>query len=375
MTQTEALALIHAEAGESGLHVAARMGEDLDPARVARLVSAIRTVADSLRGAQSLDRQLAASLHILGFEVLVLSLPISTPDLTSAQEDARILSSKLKTRALAFLGEDTSGTMAYWLYRNGQDIDQKEWDQTQTRAADKAFAGLELYLPPCYPCAGRRAAWLAVTDSSALRVESADLIKFGERPADRDAKALLNAVLKNSLPEVRQLLRRGVKPTREALSKAVVKAAWSGKHDLLKDLLKSMSDQHVAFSSGIVRVALSKGHKKPARRIEVVKLLLAAGADVNGEGGEAFREAMRQGDLVLVKFLVEAGADVNASKEHGSTPLHYAAFLGEVDFAKLLLQAGARLDARNSDGHTPAEWAAFHGRKDMAKLLQQAARA
>jgi hypothetical protein len=70
MTHTEALALIHAEAGESGLHVAARMGEDLDPTRIARLVSAIRTVADSLRGAQSLDRGLAASLHILGFEVL-----------------------------------------------------------------------------------------------------------------------------------------------------------------------------------------------------------------------------------------------------------------------------------------------------------------
>jgi hypothetical protein len=70
MTHTEAIALIHAETGEFGLHVAARMGEDLDPTRVARLVSAIRTVADSLRGAPSLDRQLAASLHILGFEVL-----------------------------------------------------------------------------------------------------------------------------------------------------------------------------------------------------------------------------------------------------------------------------------------------------------------
>jgi hypothetical protein len=71
MTHTEALALIHAEAlGESGLVVAARMGEVLDPTRVARLVSAIRTVADSVRGARSLDRELAASLHILGFEVL-----------------------------------------------------------------------------------------------------------------------------------------------------------------------------------------------------------------------------------------------------------------------------------------------------------------
>jgi hypothetical protein len=70
MSHTEALALIHAEAlGESGLVVDARMGKDLDPARVARLVSAIRTVADTLRGAGILDRELAASLHILGFAV------------------------------------------------------------------------------------------------------------------------------------------------------------------------------------------------------------------------------------------------------------------------------------------------------------------
>ncbi len=69
MTHTEALALIQAEAGESGLVVDARMGKDVDPTRVARLVSAIRIVSDRLHGADSLDRELAASLHILGFEV------------------------------------------------------------------------------------------------------------------------------------------------------------------------------------------------------------------------------------------------------------------------------------------------------------------
>ena len=69
MSHTEALALIRAEAGESGLHVAARMGEDLEPTRVARLATAIRVVADGLRGAASIDRELAASLHILGFLV------------------------------------------------------------------------------------------------------------------------------------------------------------------------------------------------------------------------------------------------------------------------------------------------------------------
>src|SRR4051794_13982904 len=36
-----------------------------------------------------------------------LCLPVDEHDLKSAQDDARMLSSKLKTRALAFFGEDT----------------------------------------------------------------------------------------------------------------------------------------------------------------------------------------------------------------------------------------------------------------------------
>jgi len=70
MTQDEALELIERESGESGLPVAARMGEDIDPARVARLVFAIQTVTGTMRGDLRVDRDLAASLHVLGFEVL-----------------------------------------------------------------------------------------------------------------------------------------------------------------------------------------------------------------------------------------------------------------------------------------------------------------
>ncbi|MCA8989793.1 MAG: hypothetical protein KDA78_19245 [Planctomycetaceae bacterium] len=70
MPNADALALIHAEAtGESGLIVDSRMGRDLDPIRVARLAAAIRTVAETLRGVDLLNRELAASLHVLGFLV------------------------------------------------------------------------------------------------------------------------------------------------------------------------------------------------------------------------------------------------------------------------------------------------------------------
>jgi len=112
---------------------------------------------------------------------LVLSLPISTPDLTSAQEDARMLSSKLKTRALAFLARTLR--VRWPTGSTGTDRTSTRRSGTRHRRVQptKPLPGWSSICPPCYPCAERRAAWLAVTDSSALRVESADLIKFGER--------------------------------------------------------------------------------------------------------------------------------------------------------------------------------------------------
>jgi hypothetical protein len=335
-----------------------------------------------LRAARKQDNEIAPFVAVVqcasapwSVVLISLCLPMDSPDVQAAQDDARMLSSKLKTRALTFIGEDASGTMGCHLYRNGKDIERKEWNQSKVRAADKAFTGLGVYLPACYPCAGRGDAWLAINSSSMSRIERADLIKFGEPAEAREAQALLNAVLKNKLADVRLLLRRGVRPTHNALHKALRKAAWSGKHDILKELLKRMSDLGIALKPSAVSDALSTGPKNPSRRIEVVKLLLAAGADIDGEGGEALRTAIQQEDPVLLKFLLDAGANPNASKSWGSTPLHYAAHLGQVECAKLLLQAGARPDAKDEKGETPAQWAAYYGNKELAKLLQQAPQA
>jgi hypothetical protein len=302
-----------------------------------------------------------------------LGLPVDEHDLKSAQDDARMLSSKLKTRALAFIGEDTSGAMGYHLYRNGQEVEQKQWDQIKARAADKAFASLGIYLPACYPCASRGTSWLAVTPSSTSRIARADLIQFGECAQAEETQALLDAVLNNKLPQVRRLLGNGIKPTREALTKAARKAVTSGKYDLLKELLKHKPGEHLPFGPGTVSVALATGPR--GRRMKVVELLLAAGADLNGEGGEALRTAIQQEDPALLRFLLDAGADANVSKSWGSTPLHRAAHLGQLECAKLLVEAGAKPDPLDEKGETPAQWAAEYGHKELAKLLQEAAQA
>ena len=108
-----------------------------------------------------------------------LCLPIEEGDIKMAQKDAQTLSSKLKTRAVAFVGEDTSGAMQYWLYQGGKQAGGKEWE-SQDDSADKAFAALGLYLPPCYPRRDAKTTWLAAIGTATERIQRADIIDLGE---------------------------------------------------------------------------------------------------------------------------------------------------------------------------------------------------
>jgi ankyrin repeat protein len=90
--------------------------------------------------------------------------------------------------------------------------------------------------------------------------------------------------------------------------------------------------------------------------IEVVKLLIEAGADVNAQPkalqgdfhrqravpeylGPALIDASRGGHSEIIKLLIEAGADVNAKDLYGRTALMYA---WHTEIVKLLIEAGAK---------------------------------
>ena len=300
-----------------------------------------------------------------------LCSPLDLQLVLDATSDARQLSSVLKTKALAFFGADSSSSMGFSLAENGKQAGGREWPQTQARQADKTFADLGLDLPVCYPCTGPDGAWLAVVGSSILRVERADFINLEEGVDEAQTEALLDAVIEDKLSTVRLLLQKGARPTRNVVSKGITRAVWTGDLAVLKLLLEHKPGRSVSFGPSAVSECLTLEDKSLRWRIKVAQFVLAAGADINGNGGEALRKAIAQESPKLVKFLIEAGADINATTPSGSTPLHYAAFLGQVECAELLIQAGAKLDATNDDGKTPAQWAAFHDNKDLAKLLQQ----
>jgi ankyrin repeat protein len=74
----------------------------------------------------------------------------------------------------------------------------------------------------------------------------------------------------------------------------------------------------------------------------------------------------------IVRLLLEAGADPNAKSREGGTPLHSAAFTGDLEIAELLLAYGADPNATDPKGLTPLDIARDRRNREAAALLQRA---
>jgi len=112
-------------------------------------------------------------------------------------------------------------------------------------------------------------------------------------------------------------------------------------------------------------------------RVEVVQVLLAAGADMNAKGkiGDtpllSAARGFQKRRVQVVQLLLAAGADANACNDYeGSTPLHHAAIYGQVEVVQALLAVGADINARNEDGRTPLSLAKQAGHSSVVMLLQ-----
>ena len=124
--------------------------------------------------------------------------------------------------------------------------------------------------------------------------------------------------------------------------------------------------------------------------MEIVRLLLDHGADMNAQRGAALQQAILHHDMEvvklllghggktplqlaadhveLIKLLLENGADVNAKGEYDETALHWAASGGHLNVVRLLLQNGADVNAEGYDG-TALQQAASGGHLEVVILL------
>ncbi|RYX91966.1 MAG: hypothetical protein EOO28_23830 [Comamonadaceae bacterium] len=87
---------------------------------------------------------------------------------------------------------------------------------------------------------------------------------------------------------------------------------------------------------------------------------------LNSKGESALMLASLEGQLDLAKVLIARGADVNKT---GWTPLHYAASKGQLPLIRLLIENHAYIDAQSPNGTTPLMMAAMYGTGAAVKLL------
>ena len=107
-------------------------------------------------------------------------------------------------------------------------------------------------------------------------------------------------------------------------------------------------------------------------KLEVVRLLISRGANVNAEDSEGctpLKAAASQGHLDVVKFLLEKGADPNAIGYDQMTSLESAAEEGNEELVRVLLDGGADVDAGSPYGWTALMKAAKKGNLRIVKVL------
>lgn len=186
--------------------------------------------------------------------------------------------------------------------------------------------------------------------------------------------ALLRAVAAGQGERVQMLLDRKADPdavSQEGNGSALGLACAAGSRDLAARLIKA------GAHAGRSPTALS--HAVARKDIELVRLLLDAGADVRPAQGDAgaagaageepapVAEALAGGQMEVVRLMLERGADPNLCLEH-------AFVTGDGALMDLLLERGLKLDLPGADGNPPLVRAAIEGKEGLiVKFLEKGA--
>jgi ankyrin repeat protein len=138
----------------------------------------------------------------------------------------------------------------------------------------------------------------------------------------------------------------------------LVKAGELGKVRALLSANFLLASQRLASGESPLMAALYRGHH------DIVDAVIEAGAEIDVFAAAA---TGRMGDLRRSA----TGATVNSYSYDGWTPLHLAAFFGNLDAARVLLDAGADVHAvsRNGLANTPLHAATAGKHLELALLL------
>lgn len=149
---------------------------------------------------------------------------------------------------------------------------------------------------------------------------------------------------------------------------ALMMAVRWGHTDIVKLLLDAgaqVDARHRLGYSALMRSASRsipemnppRGQPLPPPAAEIMRLLLAKGADVNFLGRDGETALMEANSAEKVQLLVARGAQVNTRDKEGRTALMFAVDRGDVEVVEALLKAGADASVANQEGATALMYA------------------
>lgn len=163
---------------------------------------------------------------------------------------------------------------------------------------------------------------------------------------------LVRAAAKNQVDELRKLIKEGadVNETFELGFSALIYASMFGHLEVVKILLDAGADPNrvagLSHPRIIITPLLAAMVRTNKKRLETMDMLIAGGAKVNPPAGwqAPLYNAVTIGDVEMVQAILQRGANVDWPDEFGRTPLAAAFFDTDgpdLTIVKLLLDAGA----------------------------------
>jgi ankyrin repeat protein len=182
------------------------------------------------------------------------------------------------------------------------------------------------------------------------------------------------------LATIRMLLNAGADPNHEVAIPLLTVAASERRLDVVRLLIRAGADlegQGHGFGSGSPLVGAISAPPGPLkvdkeRRFEAVRLLLQSGADPKETGYRdetPFAAAAEMNDYPMMRLLLEAGATPNVGLIYGS-PLMGAAYAGDLRMMRFLIATGADVNlTRSKWGESAIDDAASNGQIEAIRLL------
>lgn len=197
------------------------------------------------------------------------------------------------------------------------------------------------------------------------------LVLLSPRLSAQEVPDLFMTIYEGDRAQVRQLLDEGADPNMTVDGRTPLMFAIWGQHmDIVKLLVANGADlnQETTPRIPLVNVAAEVDNT------DVLQYLLDHGADINATGtsirAEFSREPPRdrtplmvaiahhspaKGPSAAVKFLIEKGADLNAQDALGWTAIMLAAARGDLASVNALIEGGADVNIRSTDGRSPLD--------------------